>query len=394
MEPESTPSGELEIIDAHRWLADRIDELIEERRFSEAIRYLRRLVLKVGEPECERQCATYLGYLYLLTDDREASQKWLERAESQVPSDPHLRYALGHLAASRGRHAQAALYFLEAFVEADKSYDEAEFLRSGALAMMGHHGPAPPVAGMLLGALDRDIGNPWILDALARVYEADQRWMESLETLSMLADIVDDATDSVVVHRAPTARQLLRNQLMGRPARPDELEQRSRAINEAVREQFEIVLDERHRRGPTELAPLRFPPAMNRLVQFLDWRDRGVELIETAQKIWAQARGEAFDEMLGGERLAAAIHVLVERLHWREPTPRSELARLHGASPGAIPAAARVVAGRLGLELFDYGALKSTLAFDEVRRLDDVHRALLYGEGLGDTRSGAVRLGG
>lgn len=381
-----------DVIDAAQWLEKRVERHIEAGRHDEAIRYLRRLSLKV-DGEQQRQCALFLGYLYLVEGDADRSRRWLLKAEQMAPTDPHLMYALGHVAVAHDAYARATLRFLEAFAGADDPHDEAEFLRSAALSMMQNLGPVAPVAAMLLGALDRDLGNPWILDALARVYEADQRWMESLETLSLLAKVVRDATDSVVVHRTPRTRQLLRNRLMGKPARPEELERRARAINEAVREQFEVVLDERHHRGPTELAPLQFPPALRRLVRILEWRDRGVELVEAAQGVWAQATGEGFDEMLGTERLAAAIQVLVERLHWRVPSPLSEVARFHGAARGAISPAARVIAGRLGLELFDEMALKASLEFHEGRRFDQLNRALLFGETLDDVQE-RIRLGG
>lgn len=382
------------IIDATEWLERRVEVLIAEQRFDEAIGYVRKLERKVGDEGERYHCAVYLGYLYLLNGDRERAKPWLMRAREFDPVDPHLAYALGHVAMARRSWALATLRFLEAFVEADDPHDEGEFLRSAALAMMRETGPGAPVVQMLLGALDRDLGNPWILDALARVYAADQRWMESLETLSMLAEVVRDAAKSVVLHRAPKARQLLRNRLMGKPARPEELQRRVREINEAVRAQFEVVLDDaRARRGPTGLAPLRFPPALSRLVRILDWRDRGVELVEMAQRLWARATDEGFDDMLGTTRLAAAIQVLVERLHWRVPTPLSDVARLHGASTGAIPAAARVVAGRLGLQLFDGMALKMSMNLAQQRQLDQLRRALLFGERLEEARTEEIRLG-
>ncbi len=390
--PENTDDGR--IIDAMRWLEERVESLIAAQRFDEAIGYVRKLVIKADDEADVRRCATYLGYLYLLVSDLERSERWLRRAREIDSVDPHLAYALGHVAVGNRSHAAATMLFLEAFVEADELHDEAEFLRSAALAMMSELGPVAPVAGMLLGALDRDLGNPWILDALARVYEADQRWMESLETLSLLREAVRDAAEGVVLHRAPPARQLLRNRLMGRAARPDELQRRARAINEAVRAQIEVVLDARQRRGPTGLAPLQFPLELSRLIRILEWQDRGLELVEAAQAIWARATDEEFDEMLGTTRLAAAIHLLVERLHWRVPTPIAEVARLHGAAPGAIPAAARVVAGRLQLQCFDEMALKSTLDLEQRLQLRQLSRALLFGERLQDVRAGEIRLGG
>ena len=381
------------VIDAVQWMEERVDSLIAAQRFDDAIRYVRKLVLNAHGDDEIRRCATYLGYLYLLVGDLHQAKRWLKRARQIDPVDPHLAYALGHTAVAQRDYSLAAVYFLEAFVEAEQPHDEAEFLRCAALAMMREVGPDAPVATMLLGALDRDLGSPWILDALARVYEADQRWMESLQALSTLAEVVRGAAGSVVLHRAPPARQLLRNRLMGSPATPEELRRRARAINEAMRAQFEVVLDAHRRRDPMGLAPLRSPTALSRLIRMLDWHDRGVELIETAHQLWARATDEDFHQMLGAARLAAAIHLLVERLHWRVPTPIEEVARLHGAAAGAIPAAARVVAGRLELELFDEKALKAPLNLKQRRQLEQIRRALLFGEGLAAVRAPEIRLG-
>ncbi len=381
------------VIDAAAWLERRVESLIETQRFQEAIGYLRRLNLKVMDEDRRKTCGLYLGYLYLLEGDIDRSQRWLKSAAQLSGADPHVAYAFGHAAAAKRSYSEAALYFLEAFAEGDATHDEAEFLRCAALSLVQAQGPVEPVAAMLLGALDRDLGNPWILDALARVYEADERWMESLKTLSVLSKVVRRARSSVVVYRTPKLRQLLRNRLMGDPANPEELKRRAQAINEAVRRQFEVVLDDGQRRGPTGLALLHYPTALGRLLRILEWQDRSLELVEAAQTLWARATGKDFDEMLGTARLAAAIQVLVERLHWRTPTPLSEVARWHGASPAAIPAAARVVAGSLGLELFNEAALKNTLNFEDRRRLEELHRALLFGESLRELR-GEIRLGG
>lgn len=381
------------VIDPAAWLTRRVDVLISEHRYGEAVGYVKKLTADAAGTDQEGPWSAYLGYLLLLADDFEEADRWLRRASCFDPNNPHISYALGYVALTQGDAARGVLCFLEAFVEAANGFDEAEYLRSAAVALMRRMGPVQPVQAMLLGALDRDRGNPWILDALANVYEADQQWMEGLQTLSELADVVRDAARSVVLHRAPRTRQLLRNRLMGAPAELEELRRRSQALNEAVRAQFEVVLEAHHRRGPTGLMPLRTPLELSRLLGLLEWRERAVELVEVAQGLWAQARGEGFDEILGASRLAAAIHLLVERVCWREPTPLGEVARFHGASAEAIPAAARVVAGRLGLELFDAGALKASLTLQEQRRLDQVVRALLFGEGLQDVRAGQIRLG-
>lgn len=382
-----------QVIDPRRWLEVRVEGLIESQRHDEAIAYLRRLFEGLEEPAGRSRCATFLGYLYLLEDDLESSETWLERAREQDPDDPHLSYALGHVAMSRGAPWRAAMRFLEAFVESEEAHDAAEFLRSGALAMRAC-GQSAPAVSMLLGALDRDLGNPWILDGLARVYQDDERWLESLAALKELGSVVKALASSLALRRSPSARYLLRERLIRRSVQMGDVDERARELNKKLRRQFEVVLDGRQRRGPTGLAPLKFPQALGRLLDVLGAEDRGLKLTETALGLWARASHERFGDYLGAESLAAAVHVLVERLHWRIPSTSEAIARAHGVDEDRVQPAARVVAGQLGLQLFDTRQLYRELTPEERSRFEALSRALLFGEGLKAARSPGHSLGG
>ena len=382
------------VVDPQKWLLSRVGALIEQGAYDEAIAYVRRLADSVEGRSSKGRCGVYLGYLYVIVGDPSAGKEWLERAEDEGVVDAHLSYALGHLESEDGRWAAATLRFLEAFLRSTSPLEEAEFLRCGALAMAQGRGPTETAAAMLLGAQDRDLRNPWILDGLARIYEADERWIDTLEILSVLESVVSRATDAMVVHRAPKMEQLLRNRLMGKPVRPAELEQRAEAINEALRKRIEVVLDAESRRGPSMLTALQFPMALERLIRQLEWKERSPTLVERAHQLWAKATAEGFGDLLGWERQAAAIQVLVERLDWRVPTPLAVIARLHGADPEAIDASARLIASRLGLEPFERWALSPACRADELERLDRVHRGILFGKSPRRQGRPAMRLGG
>lgn len=390
-----TPEKELtsQIIDASQWLRQRVGARIKAQRFKEAIADLSLLYTSSTDEDERRQYEINLGYLYLLDGDLVEAERWLSRAEEVARDDPHLSYALGLVSLGHGEVPLGILRLLEAFVEARSPDDEAEFLRSAALAVMEFFGPGVGPASMLLGALDRDVGNPWILDALARVYAADERWLESLEALATLADVVRDAARSMVVYRPPTWQGLLRDRLLGDLARQEELSKRAREINQALRGQFQVVLDARQVQGPTGLAPLKMEPALALLVRIFERRDRGIALIEQAQNIWARASYEKFAESLGPRRMAGAIYLLVERLQWRVATPARVVAEIFDEEPEAIVASARLIAGRLELELFDEGRFKRALPPRFHERFEALHRALLFGERLGQARQQSVRLG-
>ncbi|RAL22193.1 hypothetical protein DL240_10075 [Lujinxingia litoralis] len=390
---EQEPVDGGQVIDRRQWLEVRVDGLIESQRHDEAIGYLCRLFEELDDPVGLARCATYLGYLYLLEGDLTRSEQWLERARERDADDPHLSYALGHVALLRGAPWRAVLRFMEAFVEAEEAHDAAEFLRSGACALRAGGQPAPAVS-MLLGALDRDLGNPWILDGLARVYQENERWLESLQVLKELGRVVAQAASSMVVRRSPSARYLLRERLIRRSVRVGDVEARAREVNLQLRQRFEVVLDGRQRRGPTGLAPRQFPRALGHLLDVLGGEERGLELSESALGLWAQASHERFGDYLGAESLAAAVHVLVERLHWRVPSSAQRIAAAHGVDEERVGPAARVVAGKLGLQLFDTQAIFSELNLEERRRFEALSRALLFGEGLSAARTSGPSLGG
>ncbi len=387
-----------EVIDRTDWIAERVDRLLQAGRFDDAIGYLRMLWGSLREPADRLRCSTSLGYLYLLGDDLDAAHQWLTTAgqtatDATMADDPHRLYALGQVARHRRQPALATLFFLEAFVETSDHHDEAEFLRSAALSMMTITGPQAPVASMLLGALDRDLGNPYILDALSQVYAAEERWIESLKTLTRLRGILENAKEALVVYRGASDRQLLRDRLLGHPVGFDEVHRRTREINQAVREHFAVVLDDRHRRGSTQLAALRVHPSLARLIRALEDAPRASELLETAHHLWARVQEANFREVLGSRRIAAALHVLTERIQWRIPTSLDEIADHHRTPATSVDPAARVIAAQLGLRLIDVSALAPHLDPAQHPRLEHLSAALLFGEPLASARAPVIRLG-
>lgn len=382
------------VINAANWLESRVEELVLAKRYDDAIASLRWLATSTTDEEEARISALSLGYLYLLEEDYHRARQWLAQAE-ELGSDRgkgDLLYGLGHAFCGLGDPAGGAVYFLEAFVESSTTRDSAECLRSAALACLESVGPGEPCAAMLLGALDRDLGNPWILEALMKLYSAEERWLETLDVLRDLQESVRKVGQSVVPYRAPSRTQLLRDRLLGSFAQEEELQEQAQEINRRLRSRFEVVLDARRYQGPTALAPASTAGVFGRFLRSLETKERSLELLEGARKLWALSSHEGFEELLGPVRLAAAVEVLLERLYWRVQTPAEEIARRHGASPDAVGPAARLIAGRLNLYLFENYPLMDRVSLQEKKRLRQVSQALLFGESLEAARHGAARL--
>lgn len=377
--PSSDHTSEGKVIETADWLRERIDALVASGDYVGALSYTERLAAGAGEADVRLYAERHMGFLCLMLDQPDRAREHLLRADAIAPHDPFVNYALGHCAASRGQGWRAVLYFLEATHFATRARDRAEFMRSAAVALQGvGHGEL--AHAVLLGALDRDLGNPWILDALAHLYEQEERWLESLDTLDALQKIVASAASAMVVHTAPSVGQLLRNTLLGDPVGEQALRERAAAINRRLRNHIALVFDSRDREDlePTGLARLNLPNALHILVRELDRHPRSQPLLESAQSLWARAHHERFDVFLTANTLAAAIHWLVERLHWRVPTSLQTLANLYTVDPETVTASARIVAERFETRFLPSHAARSGLNALESERLERIQRALLY----------------
>lgn len=373
----SSPSN---VVDSAAWLRERVEDLIATGRYREGIAYLERLLAGDDSRETQIYGKSYLGFLYLVDQRIEDARAMLRGAWAIAGHDAHLAYGLGHCAVVKEQGWRAILHFLEAIHYAQDRHDEAEFMRSAGLALQ-KVGLTECANAMLLGALDRDLGNPWIHDALARLYEQEGMWMETLDILGALMVIVRDASRSMVVKRTPAPGQLLIHTLLGTLAGEEAVRERARAINKQLRQEIDLVYGEHERAylTNTELTPLNFPPALHVLVAELSRRERSYALLQSAQSLWARARHERFDVMLSPFTLAAAIHWIVERLHWREPTETARLAGRYCVEADTLRAASRIVAARFQISFFPTETEPYGLSPVELRRLADLQQALISG---------------
>lgn len=367
------------VIEASLWLRERIEAMVASGDVSGAIGYLVRLQSSADEPETRMYCQRYLGILYLIDKDLVRASEALNEAYIRSPEEPYISYALGHCEAKRNPW-RAALSFFEAIHAARDGRERAEFMRSAA-DMMQRVGNTEMAHEMMLGALEQDIGNPWILNALSHLYEEDGRWMDTLEILGDLERALKSVTQAMVIHQTPSIDELLRTRLLGELAGERELRERAAAINKKLRARIDLVYDERERRSGVaeELMPTNFPNALHILVRELGHHERSQPLLASAQSLWARTRHERFDVMLTPNTLAASIHWLVERLHWRLVTPGEELCRVYDVDAERVQAAVRILVERFQIRFLEHKVRYSGLRAAEVERLDRIQRAILYG---------------
>lgn len=384
------------VVEAHRWLADTIETLIDEAKFVEAMRALGHLRIVADDTSTKLFCYENLGVLAYRAGDVDEARQAFERAAELSASDPGVVYALGHCAAAKGEWWRALLHYLSAFHNAADLTDEAEFMRTGAIAM-NQLGFADTALSMFLGALDRSPDNPWILESISHFYENEERWFEALDVQEALIDVLSDGLPAASSQLAqdPQVDRLIRRFFSLWTIERDAIARRARAITDRLRAEIGLVRADDPGRPVADagLISLNLPAGLHLLVEQLAAHDRNFLLLETAQSLWAQARHDRFDVHLTPYTLAAAIQAVCERLHWRQPASFIKLAKIYGVDADTVRAAARLIAGRYEVrfvpEYERYGGLEGA----EGRRLVQIQRAILYGVDVRELEGAVAMLG-
>lgn len=384
------------VVEAHRWLAESIETLIAEGEFVAAMRALSRLRTVASDTPTKLFCYENLGVLAYRAGDVDEARRAFERAAELSSSDPGLLYALGHCAAAKGQWWRALLHYLNAFHNAADLADEAEFMRTGAIAMQQLGFPDTALS-MFLGALDRSPDNPWILESISHFYENEGRWFEALDVQEALIDVLSDGLPSVssTLAENPQVDRLIRRFFSLWTIERGAVEERARAITDRLRAEIGLVRDGDPGAPSADagLMSLNLPAGLHLLVEQLAAHERNFLLLETAQSLWAKARHDRFDVHLTPYTLAGAIQAVCERLHWRQPASFDTLGRIYGADADIIQAAARLIAGRYEVRFVPeherYGGLDAA----ESRRLVNIQRAILYGVDVSELESSVAMLG-
>lgn len=364
------------VIDAQSWLLEHVDRLLEVEDES-AVPYLERLLVSTEEPGVRFYCLKNLGLIYMSRGDLDEARKYLRPAAEIMPGDADVHFVLGQIASQSGNWWLALTEFMEAVFRGREREDVVHFMRSVA-ATMRQLEFGESALSVLLGAHERKPDDPFVLEALATVYESEARWLDAIEARDSLVEALES-------HRALETDKPLELTVATR--------ERIEALSRKLRDSFSIVSDRDDERGPSNLSRVNAPSGLHTLVSSLGLRSHNLPLLETAEELWAKAHYAKFDVHLSIPTLAAAVHWIVERMHWRIPTPLTDLSRLYGADDDRLPAAVRLLVASLQVELIPTQAAEWALHPDDVQRLQRLQKAILYDVDLDDVEPRAM-LGG
>lgn len=350
------------VIDAQSWLFRHVERLLEEDSDA-AIPYLERLLVSSEDRALRIFCLKHLGFLHLAAGEVAEARKYLRAAVELSPKDADLHHALGEIASKSGDFWLALLEFMEA-VYHGREGEVVAFMRSVAATMRQLEFGETALA-ILLGAHERSPDDPWVLESLASMYELQKRWLDAIEARESLVEVLE-------THRSLGAGKV------------DEARGQLERLSQRLRDGLRLVEGAEVPRGATGVQRVNSPSGLHTLVQALGLRSHNLALITTAEALWARALYAKLDVHLATPTLAAAIHWVVERLHWRVPTTLDELTTLYGADPERLPAAVRLVAACLDVKLVPIEGAEPALSAADLQRLERLQRAILWDVALED----------
>lgn len=359
------------IVDAQRWLFEHVERLLDNDT-SAALPYLERLLVSSEDRFLRTYCLKNLGLLHLGQGELSEARKYLRAAVELCPTDPELHHALGEIAATNGDFWLALLEFLEA-VYHGRDGDVVGFMRAVAATMRQLEFGETALA-ILLGAAERSPEDPWVLDSLGRMYETQQRWLDAIAARESLVEVLE-------THRS-----------LG-PGSPESARKRLEGLSKRMREGMRLIEGSEPASGPSGVQRTTSPSGLHTLVSALGLRAHNNALLATAEGLWARALYAKLDVHLTVPTLAAAIHWVVERLHWRVPTTLDQLAALYGAQPERLRAAVRLVVACLDVQLVPTKDFEPGLSPADLQRLERLQRAILYDVGLDEVEPRGVLTG-
>lgn len=364
-------SSDENVIDAQTWLFEHAERLLDEDSGA-AVPYLERLLVSSEDRLLRIFCLKNLGLLHFGLGDRVEAKKYLRAAVELSPADPELHHALGQIAAESGDFWLALLEFMEA-VYRGRDGDVVAFMRAVA-ATMRQLEFGETALSILVGAYERNPDDPWVLDSLSKMFEGQQRWLDAIAARESLIEVIESNHAL-----GPGSTEAARHQL-------DHLSSR-------MREGMRLIDGPDVPTGPSDVQRTQLPSGLHTLINALGLRSHHLALRSTAEALWARALYAKLDVHLSVPTLAAAIHWVVERLHWRVPTTIDELATLYDADPERLPAVVRVVVACLDVRLVPANQGGPVLAPADLQRLERLQRAMLFDVDLDEVEPRGMLMG-
>lgn len=365
------PDQDPEIIDSAEWLRQRAEEAIAGQNSDEAITWLQKLLGVGTDSETLFFAHSNLGSLLFRERDIDKAREHFRSAESLAPTDASMAYALGHCEATNRFWWGAFYYFTKAVFHARSRPSEVvEFMRSAAVSAR-YLGLTDLAESMLLGARERSPLQPQVLESLGRLYETQERWLEAIRMRDELIEVLKGNDPRRQV-------RLLSPAIESAPPNEELATQKANDLSAKLRSGFQVVDEETVvTAADAHLSRTTHPAGMHTLIHNLESRARAVEMLETAQVLWAKAHHDRFDVHLTPHTLAAAIQWIVERYHWSVPTPPSDLETLFRVDAQQVQAAVRLLVGKFNMQIIPSEFVSRGLGGNDGHKLSTILRAYL-----------------
>lgn len=351
------------IIEQTTWLFKRIERLIANDD-SSSERYLEQLLKTTHSPFQKAYCLRYLGRFAVKRGDFESAEKYLKAALSIESEDPDILYLVGETATETGTWWFAILRYLEAIQNTKDETDILKIMRAIATAFERLNFGEVALC-VLLGAYDRNPDDPFILSALEQFYEKKDEWFKAQEIGNRLIELIESKPD-LELELEDTRRRL-------------------EEISKTLRAQIRAIGDEESVNSLTissakknALVSMNFAPGLHTLVSVLGSQQRHGPILASAKALWAKSKEIRYDIYFSTPTLAAAIHWIVEKLHWRMPTAMQELELVYGVNREQVFAAVRILISQFQLSFFPDEEAKATLGPRELKKLREAQHSLFF----------------
>ncbi len=349
------------IVDQSTWLFNQIERLIaNDESSSSAEVYLEKLLKITNSPFQKAYCLRHLGRFAAARKDLANAEKYLKSALSLETDDPEILFLIGETASETGTWWFALLHYFHALQQATEDSNQLEIMRGIARAFQKLNFGEVALS-VLLGALERNPEDPFILSALEHFYETREEWTKAQDIGITLVELMD---------RYPSISF----------DKGEEVKKRLTHISSQLQSQLRLV-DENDVNigGDLTMVSSDFGPGLNTLVNMLSIKTRNAPLLESAKALWAKSADIKYDSYFSTATLAAAIHWIVEKLHWRMPTSIGDLEVIYGVDREQMLAAVRILVAQFQVSFFPDAAAREALGPRELEELRKIQKSFFFG---------------
>jgi len=354
---------EEKVIDSEHWLKTRADRLFAEGD-TQAATYYRRLLDATQDPKLKEHIHTRLGLIAHREGNYPGAAREFEIASEFNPQNPEISQAIARLSLLQGRRWEAFYHAVKAIYLSRADRPELLPTLAQSLAALDNKDLALTT---LLGGLERYPDHPFLLEALGRLYETMERWIDAIETRDTLIELL----------KHELASQDHPELLL--PTSPFDI-QRSRKAQEAanfkLRQGLQLA-DSETFEGEYALAKLQNPPGLHTLITRLNTKPRAAEHLHLAQSIWARAVDQRLDVHLNAYTLAASVEWITLKMHWA-PLPEPDTwETVYSIGHDRVKAAVRLIVSALDIDLLPLDSASRYLERKRVLELKNMGLALI-----------------